>query len=149
MSRSEATGILDRIGLTSERAIPEQDQYSPDAPYRAFGISRKAWGGEPMLDFIKRDGNHEALAYSDIRRIRFNPSKGILILAIDCCVLLRGRCLEEGYQKLVSQRVVFITEADHSTAKLQPEGEPVIISIQIVEKHPNSPELQQLEQDLA
>ena len=117
--------ILERIG----RDVPEVDEFCDGEDYRAFGISRKQFGGEPLIDFIARDGNHQALPNSDIRRITFNPSESLVLEFSEHVVALRGRGLSTLYQKLLMQRVVFICEADEASRKLAGETESVIVEM--------------------
>lgn len=108
----------------------EIDLYSEDE-YKAFGISRKAWGGEPMIDFISRCGNHRGLPYSQIDDIEFDPSIGIVIRYFNHQVTLRGTALFEGYQKLLMHRVVFVSEAGHAVEKLASGHDAVILELKI------------------
>ena len=132
MSKPHALGILDRIAPTSDSLSDEVEQFDPEGPYKAVGYCRKAWGGEPMIDFIWRDGNSEAIAYCDIRRIRFNPSIGIVIKTIDCEITIRGQRLRDIKGKLLQFRVTFLAEADLATQKLQDASEPIIKTIDFV-----------------
>ncbi|WP_145349498.1 hypothetical protein [Roseimaritima multifibrata] len=87
-----------------------------------------------MIVFILKTGQREALPYSDLRRLSFNPSEGITLTYIECIITITGRRLDQGFQKLASQRVVFIAEADHATGKLVEDGDPVITGLVIAEK---------------
>jgi hypothetical protein len=131
MSKPHALGILDRITTSSEPSVVESEQFDPKGPYKAVGYCRKAWGGEPMIDFIWRDGNSDAIAYSDIRRIRYNPSIGIVIKTMDCEITIRGERLRDVKGKLLQFRVTFMAEADLATQKLHDAAEPIIKSIEI------------------
>lgn len=124
MAQAEST-VLERIGGIASQS-PEVDVFHDGEEYRAFGVSRKAWGGEPLIDFIANNGNHQALPNSDIRRITFNPSEGLLIEFSEFVVVLRGHCLNDIYQKLLMQRVVFVCEADEASRKLSGPDIPVV-----------------------
>lgn len=141
MSQQETASALDRYRLGSESNECDSDVYDSDAEYRAFGVSRKAWGGEPMLNFIDRRGDHRAIAYSHLYIARYNPSHGIVIEFSDHIVLLRGRRLADGYQKLVAQRVVFVSEADRAAAGLVAPDAPVITEMRFERKRERSPDL--------
>lgn len=129
MARSSSASILDRIGTSTDIDVAEIDQYNPGDAYRAVGFCRKAWGGEPMLDFILCDGNSEAVPYSDIRRIQFNPSTGIVIKTNDVEITILGSGLRECHRKLLQFRVVFMAEADQATRRLHATNEPLITGI--------------------
>lgn len=140
MPEDQSASLLDRFGLSNGPQLPEVDSYVDQSKYLAFGISRKAWGGEPMINFIKCRGDHHALSYSHLYGVRFNPSIGIAIEFSDHIVTIRGRGLAASYEKLVMQRVVFVTEADRSTAGLIPDGEPVVTELSIEQKREKNPE---------
>lgn len=123
--------IVDRI---SSNTSPEIDVYDEEGPYQAFGVSRRAFGGESLIDFITRDGNHHALTYSHLYDITFNPSTGIEISFSDHVVTLKGRCLKQGYEQLLRQRIVWISEAIESQGRLLGDGQPVVSEIRIVAK---------------
>ncbi|APZ93415.1 hypothetical protein [Fuerstiella marisgermanici] len=139
MARHESNSILERAGIASEISNPEADYYNEDDPYRAIGISRKAWGGEPMINFIMRTGDHQAIAYNHLYRIQFDPSKGITLDFTNHKVVIQGRKLAEAYQKLAMQRVIFIAEADDATGRLADDDEPVVTSLQILEPTSETP----------
>ena len=122
--------VLDRIN----NELPEIDVYREGDPYRPIGISRKAFGGEPLIDFISKDGNHRAFAYSHLYDITFDPSTGIELHFSDHTVTLSGRRLAECYGQLLRQRVVFICEADHAASNLADASEPVITRIAIADR---------------
>lgn len=124
--------IIDRIG---GGAAPEADVYDAEGPYQAFGISRRAFGGEPLIDFVSRSGNHHALTYSHLYDITFDPSSGIELQFTDHVVSLKGRCLKEGYGQLLRQRVVWLSEAPATAERSAVPGEAVITEITIKPKH--------------
>ncbi|MEM8671730.1 MAG: hypothetical protein AAGG48_29700 [Planctomycetota bacterium] len=126
---NEPISILDRLQPTVQDDSTEIDLYSEGEDYRAFGFSRKPIASDPMIDFIDRHGVHEALAYSHLYRIRFDPSEFMTLEFTDHTVTLRGRHLRKGYQRLAMQRVVFIAEADHATAALVAENEPLVTTL--------------------
>jgi hypothetical protein len=104
--------FLDQLGPRADNG--DVDVYS-SASYLAFGVSRKAWGGEPMIDFVFRDGNHHGMSYARLDDMQFNPSRGIVLRFSDTHVTIVGRRLEAGYERLLAHRVVFVAEADHAT----------------------------------
>lgn len=136
MTRPETSSILERAGLAPETSSPDADCFSEDGQYRAIGISRKAWGGEPMINFIARTGDHQAIAYNHLYRIQFDPSNGITLDFTNHNIVIQGRNLAEAYQKLVMQRVIFVVEADDATRRLVADGDPVVTSLQILEADP-------------
>lgn len=134
MARPETNSILERAGLASD-ASSEVDYFSEDDPYRAIGVSRKAWGGEPMINFISRTGDHQAIAYNHLYRVRFDPSQGITLDFTNHSVVIQGRNLAEAYQKLAMQRVIFVAEADDATGRLASDHEPTVTQLRIEEKY--------------
>lgn len=124
------TSFLDR-----QRPDADVDEYIPE-DYKAFGISRKAWGGEPMINFISQQGNHTALPYSQIDRIDFNPSTGIHLRYFSWDVTIRGVNLFDGYQKLHMQRVVFVAEAGHARHMLANPTDPLITDLSVEIRKP-------------
>ncbi|EMB15079.1 hypothetical protein [Rhodopirellula europaea] len=144
MSEDQSASLLDRFGLSNGPQLPEVDSYVEQSKYLAFGISRKAWGGEPMINFISCRGDHHAISYSHLYGVKFNPSLGITIEFSDHVVLVRGRGLASSYEKLVMQRVVFIVEADRSTAALIPDDEPVVTELLIEQKREKSPDFKRM-----
>ena len=124
MVEAEST-VLKRIGGIASQS-PEVDVFHDGEQYRAFGISQKAWGGEPLIDFIANNGNHQALPNSDIRRVTLNPSEGLLIEFSEFVVILRSHCLSDMYQRLLMQRVVFVCEADEASRKLAARDVPAV-----------------------
>lgn len=137
MARHETTGILERAGLASDTSNPEGDQYNEGDPYRAIGVSRKAWGGEPMINFIHRTGDHQALAYNHLYRVRFDPSEGITLDFTNHTIAITGRNLSDAYQKLAMQRVIFVAEADAATQRLIEDADPVVTQLLVTEKYSN------------
>lgn len=134
MARHETQSILERAGIASEENS-EADFFSEEDPYRAIGISRKAWGGEPMINFIMRTGDHQAIAYNHLYRVQFDPSKGLTLDFTNHSVAIQGRNLSDAYQKLAMQRVIFVAEADDATGRLAPDSEPMVTQLRITEKY--------------
>lgn len=131
MSRTHPNGsvdFLDRLGGDARHS--DVDVFS-ESEYRAFGVSRRAWGGEPMIDFIRRDGNRHSLPYARLDEIQFNPSKGIALRFSDYLVTLQGQRLAEGYQQLLAHRVVFVAEAGRADEMALADQEPVVTKLLI------------------
>ncbi len=137
MGNESSTSLMERFGLVSDVQKDEIDVYDAEN-YRAFGVSRKPWGGEPMLNFVDCRGDQLAIAYNHLYCVKYNPSVGITIEFSDHIVSIRGRGLAEGYQKLAMQRVIFITEADRATAGLVGDRQAVITSLSISQKREKS-----------
>ncbi len=131
MSRQVANGavdFLDRLGPDARHV--DMDVFS-ESEYRAFGVSRKAWGGEPMIDLILRDGNRHSLPYARLDEMQFNPSKGIVLRFSDYVVTLQGQRLGEGYQQLLAHRVVFVAEAGRAAQLALDAQAPVVTTLLI------------------
>lgn len=138
METTRTQGILHEI-ISPQGPEGELDIYEDNGEYKAFGKTRKPWGGEPMLDFISRDGNHVSFTYSHLYSVSFNPSKGISIEFTNHSVSVEGRGLREIYQYLGMQRIVYIAEADRPTAmQLQSQQVPVVNNLSITERHLSS-----------
>ncbi len=134
MSETESQSILERMGLGQLPQEPEGEAWPDDGVYRAFGISRKAWGGEPMIDFISSDGNHQCFSYSHIYRIAFDPSDSIKICFTDHQVTIRGEQLHDLYRYLLMHRVVFVADADAATQGLIDSNEALVTELVFEER---------------
>lgn len=126
------SSFVDQMSLGTENE--EIDVFQPGEEYRAFGISRKAWGGEPFLNLVSKCGRQRGKPWSAIDEIEFDPSIGITISFMNHMVVIEGRRLDEIYEKLLSQRVVFIREADHASEKLAGEAQTVVTSITLTQR---------------
>ncbi|MEM9409649.1 MAG: hypothetical protein AAGA30_00960 [Planctomycetota bacterium] len=109
--------ILDKI-IGKEPTSEDIDIYEVGSDYNAFGVSRKAWGTEPMIDFITKDGNHHSFAYSHMYFISMDPSSSITIDFTSHSIVVSGTGLREIYRELFRNRVTFIAQADLSTISL-------------------------------
>ncbi|MCA9178420.1 MAG: hypothetical protein KDB14_28360 [Planctomycetales bacterium] len=125
--------ILDRVGGLD---AAEVDVYREGSPYQPFGISRRAWGGEPFVDFISKTGDHHAIAYTHLYDIAFNPSAGIVLQFSDHFVRIAGIGLADVYAQLLRQRVVFICEADHAAASIAEQGQTTVTRLSIEARAP-------------
>lgn len=113
-------------------AVEDADEYTGDGDYRPFGFTRRAIGGETMLELVLRNGDSESFAYTHLYRTSFNPSEGISLYFTDHVAEIFGERLKELYRHLRSHRVTFICEADAPTYKtVSFQSEPVIRSIVI------------------
>lgn len=129
MTGASANGSLDFLDRLSPRGDSgDADVYS-SSHYLAFGVSRRAWGGEPMIDFVFRDGNHHGMSYAHLDDILFNPSRGIVLRFGEYLVTIAGQRLETGYEKLLAHRVVFVAEADHATQLTCEDLTPIVTSV--------------------
>lgn len=136
MAHHESSGVLERLGLKPEASDQEIENYQDDAPYQAFGLHRQSWGGPPLLNFVLKTGQQRGLPYSQIVDSSLEPGDVIRLEFYGKRVTIRGRRLSEAYAKLLSFRVVYFAEADHATARLVPENEPVITEIRIADNSP-------------
>ena len=133
MNPEKPGGILKDI-IGAPTVDDEHDVYQEDGTYRAFGITRKAWGGEPMIDFITRDGNHQTLSYSHLYRMTFDPSKSITIEFTNHRVTIEGMQVHDLHRYLSVHRVLFVCEADDATRRLTRSGEDPVITKLAVEE---------------
>ena len=144
---TEPLNILGRVNRLADTIDDELDVYADNEDYRAFGYSRKPVSSDPMINFIDSTGNQTAFAYGHLYQTRFDPSDGITIEFTEHLVSIRGRRLGEAFAKLVSQRVVFVAEADRPTAVLIPDNEPVVTTLLISQKREKTPEFQRMMED--
>jgi len=107
------------------------DEHQGEGDYRAFGITRKTFGSETMLDLVLKTGDHQTFAYTHLYRMAFNPSEGISLYFTDHVIELLGQRLKELYRYFRSHRVTFVCEADSPTVQSCTDAEAVISSILI------------------
>lgn len=127
-----ATTFLEQISV--DAVAEEVDVFREGEDYRAFGVSRKAWGGEPFLNLIGRDGRQRGKPWAHVDDIEFDPSTGIVISFARNVVIIKGQCLREMYEKLIVQRVVFIREADHAVVQLAEDGQTIVTQLAIEDR---------------
>ena len=131
MSKNESNLLKEIIGPKGE----EDDHFDEDGDCRAFGASRKQWGGDPMVDFITRDGNHQTFNYSHMYRVTFNPSEGLIVEFTNHVVTIVGKQLRDMHRFFTAHRIVFVCEADDATQKLmQTNDEPVVTKLTIEDR---------------
>jgi len=119
------------------------DTYTPGEDYQPYGLSRKSWGGEPMLNFVDRGGKQHAKPWSQLDDIVYEPSTGITITYINHVITLKGRNLdliEEGkgaslHGYLLRQRTTYITESDRAVDMGLAQEDVVITEMLITPKH--------------
>ena len=126
MSSSPTPAILDKI--IGKDIDDDYDAFTPGIDYRAYGASRKAWGSEPMIDFISFDGNRNSFAYSHLYRVAMNPSDAVVIEFTSHTVTITGSKLHDLYLELLRNRVTFVWEADRPTEKLQSSNQESLIT---------------------
>lgn len=131
-TRPSSPSVVERLGMASEE--PQDDAYDPRAEYRAFGIARKAWGGEAMIDFVAASGDRQAFPYAHLCHVAFEPSTGLLLSFTEHKVVIQGRLLHSLYARLLAQRVTFVCEADPPTAKLQPPDQAIVTKLVIAKR---------------
>lgn len=134
MTNSESTGVLERLGLKPGGNDQEDECYRTTDPYRAFGVSRQTWAGPPLLNFVLKTGLQRSLPYSQLVESEFHPADILTLRFFEKQVTIRGRGLAEAYRKLLLFRVVYFAEADHASALLVPEEDPVVTAILIEER---------------
>ena len=133
MSINESSLLKEIIGPKDDGI----DCYDESGDYLAFGVSRKAWGGEPMVDFISRDGNHQTFNYSHMYRVSFDPSKGLTVEFTNHVVMIDGQQLRDMHRFFVSHRVLFVCEADDATVKLSMHKDDAFVSkLEILDRNP-------------
>ncbi|GAB5515196.1 hypothetical protein [Rhodopirellula baltica] len=131
---TEPLNILSRVNRSKDTIDDDLDVYADSDDYRAFGYSRKPVSSDPMINFIDSTGTQTAFAYGHLYQTKYDPSEGIVIEFTEHVVSIRGRRLGEAFAKLVSQRVVFVAEADRPTAVLVPDDLPVVTRLEIADK---------------
>lgn len=88
-----------------ERQFPGEDIQSP-----FFTLEKQQGVRAIYIDFQFMSGNQLALPCADIRKIEFDPSRGIGIVWSDETLWILGRHLQPLYQYLVRHRVSAIME---------------------------------------
>lgn len=127
MDRPNLT-LLERFGMARDGHLDaEQDEYTPDGEYRAFGVLRQNIGAAATIDFISRQGNHQSFAYTHLYQTTFDPSNAIELYFTEHTVAIRGHRLHELYRRLLTHRVTFVCEADSASAQLQ-RDQPVVVA---------------------
>jgi len=125
--------VLNYLGTMDAQKDDLEDVYSSE-DYWAFGVTRKPISSEPMIRFIKANGQEKSLAYSHLYEMDFDANVGIKLGFTEHVIELRGRGLHYGCQRISSHRVLFVAEADRPTAVLVADGEAVITEIVITHK---------------
>ena len=97
-----------------------------DLPYRI----RTEAGYTAMVDFETVQGDRQALPYSYLVSINYNPSEGLVLTFASHVVRIRGRNLDDLYLALVRQRAEYI-RAEDAHFDTRPESEPFIEKIDI------------------
>lgn len=128
--RENSPSILDRLGVSTDSPANEQDSFDDLDDYRAFGFSRKPWGGDPMFEVIFKNGLREGYAYADLRRVMHDPAIGLTLKFVDSQLVISGRKLTTAHVRFLQHRVVFVCEADRASIKLaDASGEPVVTGV--------------------
>jgi len=85
-----------------------------------------------MVAFRRRNGDSMAFSYPHLLRLRFNPSRAIVLYFSTHTVWLRGRNLEPLFQRLLSFGVTDIEEVSpRYDIPKEDSNEPVVTQIQI------------------
>ncbi len=114
------------------RAVPNDESLQAvENDYQACGsvLSGKQ-GHEVMLDLRFRTGDRKALSYSYLVSVEFDRSKGVTLEFTGHRVEIRGRNLEDVYQRLLFHRAGFIAESDVGISD-EAAQEPVIQDIKV------------------
>ena len=127
------TSILQQLSRSTE-ADSDVDVFEQGQQYRAVGISRKGFGGEPMIDFISREGNHQCFGYSYLYRIGFDPSEGLTLEYTNHIITIEGRRLADKLRFFNAHRVIFVVEADDATIRLMDKSEEAVVTAVRIEK---------------
>jgi hypothetical protein len=115
---------------------PEDDLFEGEE-YMAFLLCRGSARRAETLNLAYKNGVQEGLAFSHLYRIRFDPSRGIEIEFSDHEVIITGIRLLDGYRRILSHRVLQVTEADQPTATLlMPTDKPIVTEIKVRRREP-------------
>ena len=99
---------------------------------KAFSYGRIGTRPQLMLCFIKCDGHHLAMPYSDLRSISTSdPNKGFILEFDNKEILIEGTNLTPCFRYLRDQRLSELVEIDRDSAMSQPEDAPVVQKIVI------------------
>ena len=69
--------------------------------------------------------------YPWLREVRFNRSNGLVLAFDPQLVTVRGRHLEALHAGVLMHRARWVWEADHASAELVPESEPLVEEIAV------------------
>ena len=95
--------------------------------YQGFSYGRVGTRPQLMLCFIKCDGHHLAMPYSDLRSISTSdPNKGFVLEFDNKEILIEGTSLFTCFRYLRDQRLSELVEIDRACAMTQPEDAPVV-----------------------
>ena len=111
----------DEVTETEEKELVER---------RAFGIGRGR--RQPfMLDVRKVDKQRLALSYSHLTKAAFDPS-GVIVLEFSSHIVrIEGRHLQQVYENLLLQNVIYLQEENAEIEQQIPVEETFISNIEI------------------
>lgn len=84
-----------------------------DSKNKFFGIEKQTGFQALMLDVRFANGNFQAIPYSFITKIIYDPSISIDICTTEDKCSIEGRNLEQLYNQLLKHRVTFIKENEN------------------------------------
>lgn len=126
-----------RLGIDSEMG---DDSDIRPAAYVAYRIDPQVRPANAMIDLWFKNGNQQAIAYTHLYEVTFNPSKGMRLTFSEHVVTIQGYRLDELYRYLKRQRIVFIWEAS-PPEKLLTQSQPCVTAIVVKPRFENPPTL--------
>lgn len=110
---------IDHGDYASTTSADHADDLDAEEDCGCFGWLRGARDRSVMLELRKRDGNIQALGYSWMERVEYDPSVGITLHALGRSIRIKGRNLntiQSGgvrlFDGIIRHRVTWIQEAD-------------------------------------
>lgn len=97
--------------MSSYKSLLLQREEQNLSDFKFYGIEPQSSAQAVMLDVRFGNGNFQALPYSYMTRIRFNPSEGIEVFVSDVKLLIIGRNMNTIYNYLVMHRLTYIQES--------------------------------------
>jgi hypothetical protein len=116
------------------KQTPASTQSPPDAG--TGEPARVLPPGQTMLDFRFANGDRMALAYIDLRAMRFNPSEGIVLEFATRTVTIKGRRLKSIYEYLGRHQISYLSEQSDGFDD-PADGKPIIERIIVADRDEN------------
>ena len=104
-------------------------QSSDESPESARALPVR----QTMLDLRFVNGDRMAVAYIDLRAMRFNPSEGIVLELATRTVTITGRRLKQVYELLTRHHISYLAEPPDGFAS-PTQGKPFVERITVTER---------------
>ncbi|MFN4254404.1 MAG: hypothetical protein ACK4Q5_05320 [Saprospiraceae bacterium] len=111
--------------LRKESLVANEEKY--------YGIEPQPNANALMLELRYRDGKRLGLPYSYLTKVDFDPNVGIEIHISSVMLLIKGRGLEEIFNYLMQQRVMWIRE-DSTGMDTEDDASVFVESVEILKK---------------